>query len=325
MLQFVQGFAAGSEPILVQEASYPGLQLTSPEMQVFWTAAKAAESQECFVPFNIPGLELLVFMLKSLSLGCNKPRTRTLSAACMISLMLCGLLLASVALQDNSPLSVEHDSSLDSESSTVQMRSPNVLVLNTHESERLSKATSVPASKAHSDADELFLQAKKILEHVPLHDKELKKAHSLLNQSYLLANHTGAAATLGRLSFFGAGSVIAVNYQESAQWMERGQLEAEAKYFLGLMHGMELGRDRSLAKAVLYHEFAAMDGNDAAHMALAYRYANGIGVEKQCTKERWHLFEVSKKGILIVQLFVSRRNISAEEIYHAPSSSTDHR
>ena len=49
----------------------------------------------------------------------------------------------------------------------------------------------------------------------------------------------------------------------------------------------------SQSKALLYWQFAALDGNKEANMALGYRYYNGIGVKKNCKKASEHYAKVA--------------------------------
>lgn len=53
---------------------------------------------------------------------------------------------------------------------------------------------------------------------------------------------------------------------------------AGSQSLLAVLHAYGIGVPRSEAKAVLYHSFAAMNGNIESHVALAHRYTHGLGV-----------------------------------------------
>ena len=61
-----------------------------------------------------------------------------------------------------------------------------------------------------------------------------------------------------------------------------------AQALVGNMYGSGAGVAASQPKALLNLNFAALDGNHEAHLALGYRYHNGIGVKKSCSAAQRH-------------------------------------
>ena len=60
----------------------------------------------------------------------------------------------------------------------------------------------------------------------------------------------------------------------------------------------------SQSKALLYWQFAALDGNREANLALGYRYYNGIGLKKNCKKASEHYSRVAADVATDTQVFV---------------------
>ena len=63
------------------------------------------------------------------------------------------------------------------------------------------------------------------------------------------------------------------------------------------MYATGLGVDASQAKAVMYYTFASLGGNPYAHLALAYRYRNGLGVHENCEVALNHYRAVATIGM----------------------------
>ncbi|KIW86837.1 uncharacterized protein Z519_12623 [Cladophialophora bantiana CBS 173.52] len=73
---------------------------------------------------------------------------------------------------------------------------------------------------------------------------------------------------------------------------------ATAQYMLGLMYATGIGGlERDQAKALLYHTFAAEQGNIKSEMTLAYRYHAGIGCPRSCDKAVSYYKRVADKAM----------------------------
>lgn len=66
-----------------------------------------------------------------------------------------------------------------------------------------------------------------------------------------------------------------------------------AQSALGNFHASGFHVPVSQSKALLYWQFAALDGNREANLALGYRYYNGIGLKKNCKKASEHYSRVA--------------------------------
>ena len=78
------------------------------------------------------------------------------------------------------------------------------------------------------------------------------------------------------------------NPKQALEWYSRlAELDGNstAQYMLGLMYATGLGGvQRDQAKAMLYHNFAAEQGNTRSEMTLAFRHHSGIGTSRDCNK-----------------------------------------
>ena len=66
-----------------------------------------------------------------------------------------------------------------------------------------------------------------------------------------------------------------------------------AQSALGNFHASGFHVPVSQSKALLYWQFAALDGNREANLALGYRYYNGIALKKNCKKASEHYSRVA--------------------------------
>lgn len=68
---------------------------------------------------------------------------------------------------------------------------------------------------------------------------------------------------------------------------------ARLNWLLGVLHAYGVGVPQSERDAIMYYSFAAMEGVPEAHMALGYRYRNGIGVRASCEAALAHYREAA--------------------------------
>jgi SEL1 protein len=72
-----------------------------------------------------------------------------------------------------------------------------------------------------------------------------------------------------------------------------------AQYMLGLMYATGIGGavERDQAKALLYHTFAAEQGNTRSEMTVAFRHHSGIGTPRDCDKAARYYRRVAEKAM----------------------------
>ena len=73
---------------------------------------------------------------------------------------------------------------------------------------------------------------------------------------------------------------------------------ATAQFMLGLLYATGLGGvEKDQAKAMLYHNFAAENGNVRSEMTMAFRYHSGIGTSRDCDKALGYYKRVADKAM----------------------------
>ena len=72
-----------------------------------------------------------------------------------------------------------------------------------------------------------------------------------------------------------------------------------AQYMLGLMYATGIGGavERDQARALLYHTFAAEQGNTRSEMTVAFRHHSGIGAPRDCEKASHYYRNVAEKAM----------------------------
>ena len=91
--------------------------------------------------------------------------------------------------------------------------------------------------------------------------------YAAINQLYIERNFTAAIEHLHLASDKGHGKAMSL---------------------LAMLYSHGIGVQRSEAKAVLYHTFAALGGSLESHMSLSHRHEHGIGVPQSCHKAVRH-------------------------------------
>ncbi len=128
---------------------------------------------------------------------------------------------------------------------------------------------------------------------------DLRKAVETLKTAALF-DDPDAIFLLAEMNFYGNFSYPR-NLSESMTWYNRlASLDGNntAQYMLGLMYGTGIGGvDRDQAKALLYHTFAAEQGNIQSEMTLAYRYHAGIGCPRECNTAVEYYKRVADKAM----------------------------
>lgn len=89
--------------------------------------------------------------------------------------------------------------------------------------------------------------------------------------------------------------------QRALHWYSRlAELDGNstAQSMLGLLYATGIGGvERDQAKAMLYHQFAADNGNTRSEMTLAFRYHSGIGTPRSCDKAVEYYKRVADKAM----------------------------
>ncbi|KAK5210263.1 ERAD-associated protein [Exophiala xenobiotica] len=128
---------------------------------------------------------------------------------------------------------------------------------------------------------------------------DLRRAVETLKTAVLF-DDPDAMFLLAEMNFYGNFSYPR-NLHESMTWYNRlASLDGNstAQYMLGLMYGTGIGGvDRDQAKALLYHTFAAEQGNIQSEMTLAYRYHAGIGCPRECNRAVEYYKRVADKAM----------------------------
>ncbi|KAJ2523049.1 ERAD-associated protein [Coemansia sp. RSA 1939] len=118
------------------------------------------------------------------------------------------------------------------------------------------------------------------------------------------AGHRAAQMAAGDMLLYGKYGVAAdarsafAHYEGAASSEGSGSDDGRAQYMVGVYYATGLGGvKQSNALALAYTTQAAARGVTAAEMALAFRYAAGIGVEESCAQAMAHYQSVARKGI----------------------------
>ncbi|KAJ2664368.1 ERAD-associated protein [Coemansia sp. RSA 1200] len=116
------------------------------------------------------------------------------------------------------------------------------------------------------------------------------------------AGHRAARMAAGDMLLYGKYGVAAdvrsafAHYEGAANG--DGNDDGRAQYMVGVYYATGLGGvKQSNALALAYTTQAAARGVTAAEMALAFRYAAGIGVEESCAQAMAHYQSVARKAI----------------------------
>ena len=128
----------------------------------------------------------------------------------------------------------------------------------------------------------------------------LAKAVSLL-QSVADENNADAIFLLAEMNFYG-NFTHPINYETAFNAYERlADLtgNSSAQYMLGFMYatGLNPAVPSDQAKSMLYHTFAAEQGNTRSEMTLAYRYHAGIATPRNCDEAVHWYRRVADKAV----------------------------
>jgi SEL1 protein len=152
----------------------------------------------------------------------------------------------------------------------------------------------------------LFMNGPKILEHgeddieISGLSKALAKEVAVLN-SAADENDLDAIYLLAETNFYG-NFTHPRNFR--AAFEKYDQLasltgNSTAQCMLGLMYATGIGGavERDQAKALLYHTFAAEQGNTRSEMTIAFRHHSGIGTLRDCDKASHYYRKVAEKAM----------------------------
>ena len=129
----------------------------------------------------------------------------------------------------------------------------------------------------------------------------LSKAVRLLEDA-AAENNTDAIYMLAELNFYG-NYTHPVNYERAFEkYKQLAELDGNstAQYMLGFMYatGLNPKVPADQAKSLLYHTFAAEQGNTRSQMTLAYRHHAGISTPRNCDEAvHWYQRVADKAGI----------------------------
>ena len=129
----------------------------------------------------------------------------------------------------------------------------------------------------------------------------LARAVRLLEQAAVKHDHPDALWLLGERHFHG-NYTHPRDFPAAFQYYERlARLNgnASAQYMVGFMYATGIGGSvpRDQAKALLYHTFAADQGNTRSQMTVAYRHHAGIGTPRNCELAVKYYSQVAKKAV----------------------------
>lgn len=132
----------------------------------------------------------------------------------------------------------------------------------------------------------------------------LSKAVKLL-QDAANANDPDAIFLLAELNFHGNHS-HPINYEEAFNRYEQlADLNGNstAQYMVGFMYatGISPAVPTNIAKSMLYHTFAAEQGNTRSEMTLGYRHHAGIGTARDCDEAVHWYKKVADKAVQYYQ------------------------
>lgn len=128
----------------------------------------------------------------------------------------------------------------------------------------------------------------------------LVAAEQLLRDAAEL-DHVDSIYTLADMNFFGNYSHPR-NYTEAFNLYHRlAELDgnSSAQHMVGFMYATGVGGavKQDQAKAMLYYNFAAEQGNTRSEMTMAYRYNYGIATSRNCEKAVYYWRKVAEKVI----------------------------
>ncbi|KAL8629343.1 hypothetical protein Q9189_004955 [Teloschistes chrysophthalmus] len=125
--------------------------------------------------------------------------------------------------------------------------------------------------------------------------KPLTEAVRLLESA---PNEPDAIFLLAEMNFFG-NYTHPRNYKEAFQKYSNLVGNSSAQHMLGFMYATGIGGavERDQAKALMYHTFAALDGNTKSQMTVAYRHHSGIGTPRNCNEAAFFYKLVADKAI----------------------------
>lgn len=128
----------------------------------------------------------------------------------------------------------------------------------------------------------------------------LSKAVRLL-QDAAEKDHADAIYLLAEMNFYGNFS-HPINYEEAfKRYSQLAELDGNstAQHMLGFMYatGLNPAVSEDQAKSMLYHTFAAEQGNTRSEMTLAYRHHAGIATPRNCDEAVHWYKKVAEKAI----------------------------
>ncbi|KAI9805856.1 MAG: hypothetical protein M1825_000470 [Sarcosagium campestre] len=122
-----------------------------------------------------------------------------------------------------------------------------------------------------------------------------------LLESAARQNNANSLYLLAEMNFFGNYSYPR-NYSKAFQLYDQlasSTGNSTAQHMLGLLYATGLSGDdqRDQGQALLYHTFAALDGETRSQMTVAYRHQNGIGTPRSCDEAAFYYKKVADKAI----------------------------
>lgn len=133
----------------------------------------------------------------------------------------------------------------------------------------------------------------------------LSKAVALLDEAVQEHGNPDALWLLAEMNFYG-NFTHPRNYTRAFEYyhqLSRTYGNSSAQHMVGFMYATGVGGavEQDQAKALLYHTFAAEDGNIRSQMTLAYRHHTGIGTPRDCEKAVYWYSQVAEAAVRYYQ------------------------
>lgn len=134
-----------------------------------------------------------------------------------------------------------------------------------------------------------------------LFGKKLRSAVEKLEAAREIGKNEDAMYLLAQMNFYGNWShprnypLAFTRYKELADLTGN----ATAQSVVGFMYATGIGGsvERDQAKALLYHTFAALNGDSRSEMTVAFRHHMGIGTPRHCNDASFYYKQVADKAI----------------------------
>ncbi|KAF8539369.1 hypothetical protein BDD12DRAFT_737232 [Trichophaea hybrida] len=133
------------------------------------------------------------------------------------------------------------------------------------------------------------------------HGKRLRAAEELLEKAADPAKNPDAIFLLAEMNFYGNWSYPR-NYSAAFKWYkELAGIDGNStgQHMVGFMYATGIGGavPKDQGRALLYHTFAALNGDTRSEMTIAFRRHQGIGTPRNCEDAVYYYQRVAQKAI----------------------------